>query len=49
MKHADTQKVEIGAAIHLALDKFQSIDVALRGTVAPFVGHGSLDRVLICL
>ena len=44
MKNAAAKKVEFSAAICLALQQFQPVDLAFDGTIAPRLRQGGLNR-----
>jgi hypothetical protein len=48
MQHAQLQKVKVGAAIHLALDGFETINMTLNQAITPPILEGGRNcRILL--
>jgi hypothetical protein len=47
MQHEPLQKVKVGAAIHLTLDRFETINLALDRAITPPILEGGRDRRIL--
>jgi hypothetical protein len=46
-QHAFSKQIELGAAEHLTLDKFDAVDVALDGAGTPMYGESGVHAGLL--
>jgi hypothetical protein len=46
-KYTDTQQIELGTTIHLALYQFQSVDMTFSWSAAPIIGKSRFDHASI--
>jgi hypothetical protein len=47
MEHFDTQQIEMGTTKHLPLQKFEPVDMALRGAITPWQAEGSANSGIV--
>jgi hypothetical protein len=47
IEDAQAQQIELGAAVHGALDELQAVDVAFHGTIAPRVFESCEESGLV--
>jgi len=47
MQHAPLQEVKVGTAIHLPLNRFETINMALDRAMTPPIPEGSRDRRIL--
>jgi hypothetical protein len=48
-QHATAEEIEVGSAVHLALDQLELVDLAFRLTATPRHGERGPDRRFILL